>query len=46
MWLHSAPAMHQCLQRLRHLAEKYASDAMDLLERAKTGASTLYFYER
>lgn len=28
------------------LAEKYASDAMALLERAKTGASTLYFYER
>ncbi|MEG7363442.1 hypothetical protein [Pseudomonas citronellolis] len=28
------------------LAEKYASDAMALLERAKTGASPLYFYER
>lgn len=27
------------------LAEKYASDAMSLLEQAKSGAATLYFYE-
>jgi len=28
------------------LAEKYARDAMGLLERAKSGAASLYFYER
>ncbi len=28
------------------LAEKYANDAMALLERAKSGAASLYFYER
>lgn len=28
------------------LAEKYASDAMALLERAKSGTASLYFYER
>lgn len=28
------------------LAEKYASDAMQLLENAKTGQATLYFYEK
>ncbi|WP_240919447.1 hypothetical protein [Metapseudomonas otitidis] len=27
------------------LAEKYASDAMNLLEQAKSGSATLYFYE-
>lgn len=29
-----------------HLAEKYANDAMDLLDKAKIGERILYFYEK